>query len=80
MAGVVAEVRWLAFGRIGLEGGAGVGKVFADLSNFGSEPWLPGVWGSGTYKIMAEQDIRARMTLALGKSGVLFYFAVGENF
>ena len=32
------------------------------------------------YKIMAKQDIRARMTLAYGKSGVMFYFAVGQNF
>jgi len=29
---------------------------------------------------MAKQDICARMTLAYGKSGVMFYFAVGQNF
>jgi hypothetical protein len=80
MAGAEGEVRWAAWGRFGVEGGFGVGKVFSDLSEFGSEPWLPGVWGSGTYKIMEKQDIRARMTLAVGKSGVLYYFGVGQNF
>jgi hypothetical protein len=80
MAGAEAEVRWLAWKRVGLEGGTGLGKVFADFSDFGGEPWLPGVWGSATYKIMEEQDLRARATLAYGKSGLLFYFTVGQNF
>ena len=80
MGGVEAEVRWLAFGRVGLEGGAGVGKVFPDLDHFGAQPWLPGVWGSVTYQIMQKQDIRARVTLAEGKGGGAFYFAVGQNF
>ena len=80
MAGVEAELRWLAWKRLGFEGGGGIGKVFSEFSQFGDQPWLPGVWGSSTYKIMAKQDIRARMTLAYGKSGVMFYFAVGQNF
>jgi hypothetical protein len=54
--------------------------VFADFSDFGDQPWLPGIWGSATYKVMEKQDIRARMTLAYGKSGLLYYFAVGQNF
>jgi hypothetical protein len=29
---------------------------------------------------MEKQDIRARATVAYGKSGVLFYFTVGQNF
>jgi len=80
MAGAEAEIRWLAWKRLGFEGGGGIGKVFSEFSEFGDQPWLPGVWGSSTYKIMAKQDIRARMTLAYGKSGVMFYFAVGQNF
>jgi len=80
MAGGEAEVRWAAWTRVGLEGGAGLGKVFPDFSGFHDQPWLPGVWGSATYKIMQEQDMRARATLAYGKSGLLFYFTVGQTF
>jgi len=80
MAGAEGEVRWTPWRRFGVEGGAGIGKVFAELSDFGSQPWLPGVWGSGTYKIMEQQDMRARATLGLGKSGLLFYFALGQTF
>jgi len=80
MSGVEAEIRWLAWKRIGFEGGGGLGKVFSDFSDFTDEPWLPGVWGSATYKIMEKQDMRARATLAYGKSGVMFYFGVGQNF
>jgi hypothetical protein len=80
MVGAEAEIRWLAWKRVGLEGGVGIGKVFADFGDFGGEPWLPGIWGSATYKIMEAQDIRVRATLAYGKSGVLFYFTVGQNF
>jgi hypothetical protein len=80
MSGAEAEIRWMAWKRVGLEGGAGVGKVFADFSDFSGQPWLPGVWGSATYKVMEKQDIRARMSLAYGKSGLLYYFAVGQNF
>jgi hypothetical protein len=80
MSGVEAEIRWRAWKRIGFEGGGGLGKVFSDFSDFTDEPWLPGVWGSATYKIMEKQDMRARATLAYGKSGVMFYFAVGQNF
>jgi hypothetical protein len=69
-----------AWKRLGFEGGGGIGKVFSEFSEFTDEPWLPGAWGSATYKIMEKQDIRARMTLAYGKSGVLFYFGVGQNF
>jgi hypothetical protein len=29
---------------------------------------------------MEQQDLRARATLAYGKSGLLFYFTVGQNF
>jgi hypothetical protein len=79
--------RGVCFGRdapseaaSGFEGGLGIGKVFSDFSEFVDEPWLPGVWGGATYKVMEKQDIRARVTLAYGKSGLLFYFAVGQNF
>jgi len=78
--GVESEIRWLVWKRVGVEGGAGVGKVFAEFDEFTDAAWLPGVWGSGTYKIMEERDIRARATIAYGKSGALFYFAVGQNF
>jgi hypothetical protein len=57
-----------------------VGKVFPSFSEFGPEPWLPGIWASLTYKVMEEQDIRARFTVAGGKSGVLLYFAIGQAF
>jgi hypothetical protein len=80
MAGAEAEIRWLAFKRVGFEGGLGVGKVFSEFSEFPDEPWLPGIWGGATYKVMEKQDIRARATVAYGKSGVLFYFTVGQNF
>jgi outer membrane protein assembly factor BamA len=80
MAGAESEIRWLVWKRVGLEGGVGIGKVFADFGDFGGEPWLPGVWGSGTYKIMEAQDLRARMTFAYGKSGLLFYFTIGQTF
>jgi hypothetical protein len=80
MAGIETELRWMVWKRIGVEGGGGVGKVFAEFSDFPGATWLPGVWGSGTSKIMEKQDIRARATVAYGKSGVLFYFAVGQNF
>jgi hypothetical protein len=80
MSGAEAEVRWMPFERVGFEGGGGLGTVFSDFSDFTDEPWLPGVWGSATYKIMQKQDMRARATLAYGKSGVLFYFTVGQNF
>jgi len=80
MSGLEAEVRWIAWQRLGFEGGAGIGKVFSKFSEFPDEPWLPGVWTSATYKIMDKQDIRARMTVAEGKSGILFYFGVGQNF
>ncbi len=80
MAGAEGEVRWLAWRRVGLEGGLGIGKVFPDLSGFGAQPWLPGVWGSVTYRIMEKQDVRARVTVAEGKEGGAFYFAVGQNF
>lgn len=80
MAGAEAEIRWLAWKRVGFEAGGGLGKVFSDFAEFVDEPWLPGVWGSATYKIMEQQDMRARVTVAYGKSGVLFYFTVGQNF
>jgi hypothetical protein len=80
MSGAEVEIRWLAWKRIGFEGGGGFGKVFSKFSEFGDEPWLPGVWGSATYKVMEKQDMRARATVAYGKSGVLFYFGVGQNF
>jgi hypothetical protein len=80
MAGLESEIRWMVWKRVGVEGGAGVGKVFAEFDEFTDAAWLPGVWGSGTYKIMQERDIRARATIAYGKSGALFYFAVGQNF
>ena len=80
MAGLESEIRWLVWKRVGVEGGAGIGKVFAEFDEFTDAAWLPGVWGSGTFKIMEERDIRARATLAYGKSGTLFYFAVGQNF
>jgi hypothetical protein len=80
MAGAEAEVRWLAWRRVGLEGGLGLGKVFPDLEGFGPQPWLPGIWASVTYKIMQQQDMRARVTFAEGKTGGAFYFAIGQNF
>jgi hypothetical protein len=80
MTGAEVEIRWMAWERVGFEGGTGIGHVYSDFSEFFNEPWLPGVWGGATYKVMNEQDIRARMTLAYGKSGLLFYFAVGQNF
>jgi len=80
MAGVETEVRWIIWKRIGAEAGGGLGKVFAEFSQFTDAAWLPGVWGSGTFKIMEKQDIRARATVAYGKSGTLFYFGVGQNF
>ncbi len=80
MAGAEAEVRWLVWRRVGLEAGAGAGKVFPKLGEFGPEPWLPGAWGSATYRIMEKQDMRARVTLATSKSGGAFYFGIGQNF
>jgi hypothetical protein len=80
MLGAQAEVRWLFWWRLGLEGGLGVGKVFPSFNEFGPQPWLPGVWGSLTYKVMDQQEMRARLTVAGGKSGVLLYFALGETF
>jgi Omp85 superfamily domain len=80
MAGVETEVRWIIWKRIGAEAGGGLGKVFSEFSKFPDAAWLPGVWGSGTFKIMEKQDVRARATVAYGKSGTLFYFAVGQNF
>jgi len=80
MGGVEAELRWLAWWRLGFEAGGGVGKVFGEFEDFPDAEWLPGVWGSGTFKVMEKQDIRARATVAYGKSGVLFYFTVGQNF
>jgi hypothetical protein len=80
MSGAELELRWIAWKRLGFEAGGGLGKVFSEFSEFDDEPWLPGVWGSATYKVMEQQDIRARATVAYGKSGVLFYFTVGQNF
>jgi hypothetical protein len=80
MLGAQTEIRWLFWGPLGAEGGLGVGKVFPSFAEFGPEPWLPGVWASLTYKVMEAQDVRARFTVAGGKSGVLLYFAIGQNF
>jgi len=80
MAGLEAEIRWLAWWRLGFELGTGVGKVFSEFADFPNAEWLPGVWGSTTLKVMEKQDIRARATVAYGKSGILFYFTVGQNF
>lgn len=80
MLGAEAELRWLFWWRLGAEAGFGLGKVFESFSEFGDQPWLPGGWGSITYKVLAEQDIRARLTLAGSKTGATLYFAVGQNF
>ena len=80
MTGAEAEIRWIVWKRVGVEGGGGIGKVYSSFSEWVDAPFLPGVWASGTYKIMEQQDIRARATVAYGKSGVLFYFTVGQNF
>ena len=80
MTGAELELRWMAWKRVGFEGGTGFGKVFSDFSEWADAPFLPGVWGGASYKIMEKQDIRARATVAYGKSGVLFYFGVGQNF
>jgi hypothetical protein len=80
MTGAQVEIRWLAWWRLGFEAGGGVGKVFSEFSEWAKAAWLPGFWGSTTYKLMEKQDIRARATLAYGKSGLLFYFTVGQNF
>ncbi len=80
MLGAQVELRWLFWWRLGLEGGLGIGKVFESFNEFGPEPWLPGIWGSLTYKVMEQQDIRARFTVAGGESGVLLYFALGQTF
>ena len=73
-------MRWLLWWRLGLEGGLGVGKVFPSLGEFGSQPWLPSGWGSLTYRVMEQQDVRVRLTVAVGKSGPLLYFTLGQNF
>lgn len=80
MAGVEGELRWLFWRRLGLEGGFGIGKVFPAFDEFDSQPWLPGGWTSLTYQVMEENDIRARLSLAVGKSEWALYFAVGETF
>jgi hypothetical protein len=80
MAGAEAEVRWLFWWRFGLEGGVAVGKVFDSFDNFGPQPWLPSGWGSLTFKVMDAQNMRARFTGAVSKSGGALYFAVGQNF
>jgi hypothetical protein len=80
MMGGEAELRWQFWRRMGLEGGFGLGKVFESLDKFGPQPWLPGGWGSLTYKIMEQQDMRARTTVAVGNTGLTLYFAVGQNF
>jgi hypothetical protein len=80
MAGGEVEARWLVWRRIGLEGGVGLGKVFPSFDGFGPQPWLPGAWGSITYKVMENQNMRARLTGAVSKSGGALYFAAGQNF
>jgi len=80
MLGAQVEIRWLFWWRLGLEGGVGVGKVFPSFAEFGPQPWLPSAWGSLTYKVMEDQEIRARLTVAVGKSGALMYFGLGQNF
>jgi hypothetical protein len=80
MAGGEVEARWLFARRVGAEGGVGIGKVFPSFGEFGSQPWLPGVWASLTYKIVEDKNIRARLTAAVGKSGGALYAAFGENF
>jgi len=80
MAGGEVEARWLFWWRLGLEGGVAVGKVFENFDDFGSQPWLPSVWGSLTVKVMESQNMRARLTGAVSKSGGALYFAAGQNF
>jgi hypothetical protein len=80
MAGAEVEARWLFWRRLGLEGGVAEGKVFPSLDGFGSQPWLPSAWGSLTFQVMKGQNMRARFTGAVSKSGGALYFAVGQNF
>ena len=80
MAGAEVEARWLFWWRLGLEGGVAEGKVFQKLGDFGPEPWLPSAWGSLTFQIMQDQNMRARITGAVSKSGGALYFAAGQNF
>jgi hypothetical protein len=80
MAGAEVEARWLFARRVGAEGGVGIGKVFPSFDDFAPQPWLPAAWASLTYKIMESQNIRARLTVAVGKSGGALYGAIGQNF
>jgi hypothetical protein len=80
MLGGEVEARWLVWRRIGLEAGFGLGKVFPSFDEFGPQPWLPGGWGSITYKVLEAQNIRARVTGAVSKTGGALYFAIGQNF
>ena len=80
MAGAEVEARWLFWWRLGLEGGIAEGKVFQSFDEFGPQPWLPSVWGSLTYQVMEGQNMRARLTAAVSKSGGALYFAAGQNF
>jgi hypothetical protein len=80
MAGVEGELRWLFWWRLGLEAGLGIGKVFPSFDAFGPQPWLPGGWVSITSKLIAQRDVRARLTVAAGRSGGALYFGVGQTF
>ena len=80
MAGAEVEARWLFWRRVGAEAGAGIGKVFQSFDDFAPQPWLPAVWASLTYKVMESKNMRARLTVAVGKSGGALYAAIGQNF
>ena len=80
MAGLDVELRWLFWWRLGMLAGASIGKVFPSFDGFGPQPWLPSGWVGLTYKVMEKSDIRANLTLAVGKSEVALYFGLGQTF
>lgn len=80
MAGLDVELRWLFWWRLGLQAGAGIGKVFPSFDGFGPQPWLPSGWVGLLYKVMDDSDIRVNLTAAVGNSGGALYFGIGQTF
>jgi len=80
MAGLDVELRWLFWRRLGMLAGGGIGKVFPSFDGFGPQPWLPSGWVGLLYQVMEKSDIRANLTLAVGKSEVALYFGLGQTF
>jgi len=80
MAGFDIELRWLFWWRLGMLAGGGIGKVFPSFDGFGPQPWLPSGWAGLLFKVLADSDVRANLTFAVGNSGAALYFGLGQTF